>query len=429
MMKKQLNFDDISSFMLEYSHRVVGPVMYRYTAWVISEALKRGFKKLYFLARDGFVLHKIAKKICENMNIDIQCEYLYCSRQSLRTPTYNLIGDEAFELLSLGGYYVTPLSILDRPQLSLKAKSKIIQELGIDNFKTPLTASEIEEFCNKLKHNNTFVNSVYKASEKAYLPTIQYLLDMGLFDNDYVAIVDSGWTGSMQRSLRQLMESAGYHGKITGFYFGMYAEPKDERDGEYLTFYFNNKNGLFRKINFNNNLFECMLSADHPMTLGYTCEKEKCKPIFAKENKSDMQSLIKAQLEGALLYTDEMLSKGAITPLNFNFKKARAKCYSILKRAMTKPTIKEAEMYGIFTFCDDVTEGYQIPLSQSGMKKALRDYIVVIRIARKLFGLKKANEKQLLWPHGTVAHLKPVLRPWYRLNIYIWEFLKATLKK
>jgi len=77
MMKKQLNFDDISSFMLEYSHRVVGPVMYRYTAWVISEALKRGFKKLYFLARDGFVLHKIAKKICENMNIDIQCEYLY----------------------------------------------------------------------------------------------------------------------------------------------------------------------------------------------------------------------------------------------------------------------------------------------------------------------------------------------------------------
>ena len=428
-MKKQPESNEYSTYMLDYSYRVIGPVMYRYVSWVLSESLKRGFKKLYFLARDGYLLCQMAQKICEHMNINIQCEYLYCSRQSLRTPTYHFIGEEAFQLLSLGGYYVTPRSILKRAQISKETQEKILSELSINNADTPLSTKEIDILCQRLRHNNNYVDEILRNSEKAYPATIKYLSSMGIFDSEELAIVDSGWTGSMQRSLRQIMESVGYHGKITGFYFGMYVKPKDERDGEYLTFYFNQQNGIFRKINFNNNLFECMLSANHPMTIGYECNNDVCEPIFSSESSSAMLELIQCQLNGALSYTDKALSDEILTPLSFNYKKARSKCYFILKRAMIKPTKTEAEMYNLFTFCDDVTEGYQMPLSHPEKRKNLRDYIIITRLVKKLCGLKRADEKQLFWPQAAIAHLNPILRPWYRINIFIWDLLKAILKK
>ncbi|MFR1474267.1 MAG: hypothetical protein ACLSB9_00195 [Hydrogeniiclostridium mannosilyticum] len=59
-----------------------------------------------------------------------------------------------------------------------------------------------------------------------------------MLDGDPVAVVDTGWTGSIQRSLRQLLRSAGGNGGISGFCFGLYQEPKDPADGDYMAWYF-----------------------------------------------------------------------------------------------------------------------------------------------------------------------------------------------
>ena len=412
--------------MQSFAKNVVGPTMCLYVDWVATEASRRGLKRLYFLARDGYLLCEIAKKIVAKRKLDIECRYLYCSRQALRTPSYHIIGEEAYDLLTLRGYYLTPKSVISRAMLDDRTVAQIMTELGVVNPDIPFIENEFDSFREKLISSKTYRDAVSRVSLLAYKDTIDYFRQEGLFDSDSVAIVDSGWTGSMQRSLRQLIENEGYCGKIYGFYFGMYAKPKSVKDGEYLTYYFNSDVGFWRKLFFNNNLFECMLSAPHPMTTGYRNVDGIVKPVFAEGHSPKLIPLIEQQIETSLEYADEY---AASINCEFSLKKAIRKSYKILKRAMVYPTTREVELLSNFQFCDDVTEGYRKSLADSKMKEKLVSYAFFPRLFRKLRGKKNYGTNEIFWVYGVIAYLPKILRPWYRVNVMLWETLKTLLRK
>ena len=340
-------------------------------------------------------------------------------------PSYHLIGDEAFDLLLLGGYYVTPKTVLERASLNESQIDEICTQLKIEDKDKPFADKDLEKFKSALKSNTLYREAVLYNSKSAYAPTIDYFRQEGLFENEYVAIVDSGWTGSMQRSMRQILESAGYKGKLIGFYFGMYVKPKHPEDGEYLTFYFDANSGARRKAAFSNNLFECMLSANHPMTVGYTDANGTMSPVFAKPSSDKQLALIEQQIQGALEYADKKLKDQS----DYNYSDAVRECYKTLKKCMVYPTKEIASVYGAFNFCDDVTEGYQMSLANPKNRAALGNYMLVIRVFRKLLKTKKGNAGELFWPYGVIAFCPAILRPWYRFNVKAWELLKAILKK
>ena len=418
------DLDEQLRLMDEYSFRTVGPIMYEYTSWVLSEAVKRGYKRLYFLARDGYLLCGIANIICARRSIDIECRYLYCSRYSLRMPSYHLIGEEAFDLLLLNGYYVTPKTVLLRAELDEAERSEIYKQLDISDENAVFSDQGFGVFSDALRKNEFYRNIVTQRSKAAYKPAIDYFRQEKLFENDCIAIVDSGWTGSMQRSLRILAESAGFGGKITGFYFGMYTAPKEPCDGEYLCFYFDRDTGLKRKIMFNNNLFECMLSAPHGMTLRYDDINGVSKPIMAEYSEDDMHLLVERQTAGALKFAEEQAEDAP-----YNLKRSLKTCYRLLKRAMIHPTAEEAEMYSRFMFCDDVTEGYHLSLADKEAKQAVRDNMLVPRVFRKLFRKKRPAGRKPLWVYGLIAGYPTLRRAWCRSNILAWDMLKYMLKK
>jgi len=407
--------------MENYSCSVIGPVMFKYTLWVLNEAERRGIKRLYFLARDGYLLLEIAKRICERLNLKIECKYLYCSRQALRLPSYSVIGEEAYRLLLLGGYRLTPKSVLSRAALTEEEILSLCSALGISNPDTPLNDGEFSILAEKLRSSEEYRRLVNEKSAEAYPFAIGYLRQEGLFDCDTVAVVDSGWTGSMQRSLRQLMQSAGYTGGFLGFYFGMYEEQKEACDGEYLTYYFSKRSGTLRKVNFNNNLFECMLSAPHPMTVGYALTDGKYCPVTPGEINENMLSLINAQISGAIRYTEMTLEQES----SLSIEGDREECYRIFKRAMTRPTREEAQLYTVFRFSDDVTDEGGGSLVSENERALLKKYNFIPRIFKKVVLKKKATEKELFWVHGSIAVSSPaLLRPWYRFNVWLWNLIK-----
>ncbi len=413
--------------MRAYAKKNVGPHVCLYTEWVLNEAQKRGIKRLYFLARDGYLLSKVANKIVGSRNLNIECRYLYCSRQALRTPSYHIIGEEAYDLLTLRGYYLTPRTVISRAMLGECEIDEIFNELGVVDADKPFVENEFDLFIKKLRNNQKYRDLVNSISASAYKDTIAYFKQEGLFENDCVAIVDSGWTGSMQRSLRQLMQNEGYCGKFYGFYFGMYVEPKSESDGEYLTYYFNAKSGFWNKLFFNNNLYECMLSAPHPMTTGYKKENGAIHPTYAPDHNSRLLPLIEQQIQGALEYVDEYLSSQSHRP--DKLKNSQKKCYKILKRAMVYPTAKEVALLSNFEFCDDVTEGYRKSIADSKMKEKLASYAFFPRLFRKLRGKKNYGANEIFWVYGVIAYCPKILRPWYRFNVWLWEIAKIVLKK
>jgi predicted HAD superfamily hydrolase len=68
-----------------------GAVIFAYTSWVFKMAQKNGIKKLFFVARDGFILHKAFEILYGNRGIE--SHYLECSRRSLLPIVINTKND------------------------------------------------------------------------------------------------------------------------------------------------------------------------------------------------------------------------------------------------------------------------------------------------------------------------------------------------
>lgn len=405
------------------------PVLYNYVWWILREASERKLRTLYFLARDGYVLREIAELFCQVYDLPIECRYLYCSRASLRTPSYHLIGEEAAELLTLGGYYVSLRSLLDRLHLTQEERQCIYQEIDLPSIDEDraLAKGELNTIRRLLKNSTSYHRYIQERSKDAYPNTIGYLKQEGLFDHSTIAIVDSGWTGSMQRSLGQLVRSEGYTGKIVGFYFGMYAHPKSSSDGTYLTWYFSKDKNLFHKIPFCNNLFECMLSAPHGMTTSYQFKDGRYEPVMKDTYQEWQRRMIQQQIQEILSYTKVALASSNF--VDFDPKRALRTTYQLVKKYMGHPSKEDVERYGSFMFCDDTTEGYQMKLASAEQTAYLKNYIIVDRLIKRISNAPpRAKGADLFWPLGTVAYLPSWKRPFYRWNIYIWEFMKYVLR-
>jgi len=418
----QQTFSDVSSM-------VTAPVLVSYVWWVLTEAERRGLKRLYFLARDGYVMHQIAIRFCKRFDIDIDCRYLYCSRASLRLPTYHFIGDEAYKLLLIGGYSLTPKHILQRIKLSEDERQQIFIETGTTDKDKVLTKPEFQDFTEKLRVNETYIQAVKRESIEAYHSTIGYLRQEGLLDGEHVAIVDTGWTGSMQRSLRQLISREVNLSGITGFYFGMFTEPKSSEDGEYLTWYFSSKTSKSVLIKFNNNLLECLCSAPHGMTLGYDYSNGKYVPILKSDSVSDSINKVLAnkQVNIVCTFTDILLEH--ISFRDFNKRVVYSLSKQLLQKLMFSPSKEVALAFGEYTFCDDISETYQYKLAEPGQDDQLYSYLFINRIYRKFISNKKGSKYkgELFWPYGSLAlsNLKPKF--WYRVNMYLWELIRYKL--
>lgn len=66
-----------------------GPILFPYVNWIVEEANKKGIKNLYFVARDGYILKKIADIIITERNYSIITSYIYGSRVAWRDPVQN----------------------------------------------------------------------------------------------------------------------------------------------------------------------------------------------------------------------------------------------------------------------------------------------------------------------------------------------------
>ena len=62
-----------------------GPILYAYVKWILEMCQKKNITELLFLARDGYILKRIAAIICERMNLPIKLKYIYSSRTAWRT--------------------------------------------------------------------------------------------------------------------------------------------------------------------------------------------------------------------------------------------------------------------------------------------------------------------------------------------------------
>ncbi len=403
---------------------VTAPILLPYVQWIVSLCIEKKIKRIYFLARDGYILMKIAEVVCDKLDVKLDLRYLYCSRYSLRLPLYHILGNEGIAQITAKAYTNTPAVVFKRIGLSQQEMEEFMSKNNLDYpLDKVLDANEYIVFCNKLISSGTFYSMVNEKSLCALPATIGYLQQEGLFDNVDYAVVDSGWSGSMQRSLRQLLELSGVKKRLVGFYFGMYTIPESKEDGEYNTFCFNALSSCLFKAKFNNNLFECMLSADHGMTLGYYKTDEKYLPILKQEASEEELKYILAHHKGILAH----IRKTHISNI-FNYIKSIKKVTQSIQRVSYKPTVQEAKCYGKLMFSDDVSAENENKLASEEQIEQLKNYLLIKRAYRKLFKCRSGDPVvNLFWAYGTVAFVSRPVRWHYRMNILVWEFIRFIL--
>ena len=98
------------------------------------------------------------------------------------------------------------------------------------------SSEQIQEIHFQLQKNNKFLKYVMAHSREEYPNVIGYLKQEGLLDDISYAIVDSGWVGSIQKSISHLVESTGCNRKLTVFILG-YTNMRQEWRERYHSYF------------------------------------------------------------------------------------------------------------------------------------------------------------------------------------------------
>ena len=374
---------------------VLAPVLCSYVAWVISEASNTGKKRLYFMARDGYLMYKTALIMCRMRKTDIECRYVCCSRYSLRSAEYMLIGDKLADYICLQGIDISFGRMMERAGLTRKQGTEVAKSLGkLQSYDEPMGYQEIRQLKDKLVQCELFMNFVRNYSCECYPEICQYLQKEGFADEIPYAVVDSGWTGSMQKSLGNILKSMGINRKLEGYYFGMYQIPQGADQEDYHTWFFSAHGDLKRKVYFNNNLFECIYSAPHGMTIGY----KNGEPVFYEEHSRNQEKINAFEII-VLDYINKLMADEISLVELGSQKDVLAENLCLF---MGRPTADEAEYFGSYLFCDDVVGGEDIPVARELSRKEIRDNFLLKKIMSRLSGAG-TDIKESAWLEGSIA--------------------------
>ena len=398
---------------------VIAPVLFTFIKWVLDDAVKRKIKRLYFLSRDGYQMLEAARLIDAEQNYNIELKYLHCSRYAFEIPS-NYLRKDSMNRICSGGKAVYIEDILRRGGLSEQEVETVIKSdsglYRLSQKKEALSYRQIRELRHELLRNTYFCRLVMEHSRKAYPACIGYLRQEGLLDPISCAVVDSGWTGGMQEMLSNLLQSAGYQGKLDGYYFGLYDLPSGVRKDQYHTFYFNIWGDYWYKTFFNNNVFEVIFSAPESLTAGY--QKIACSDIGMNEESKDRQWNYvpvysdKQDLKMIEFYHQQIeiirffIKKTMEQDCNFYDTKRKRRTlkkglFPILREFMCNPSRGEVKFYGAMRFSDHLLENGSAMLAEYLSIDQLRVNHLISRIRAMLNGTSLTTGYWLL---GSLRH-------------------------
>lgn len=373
------------------------PAVLLFADWTLKEARKHGKKRLYFLARDAYQPFLAARQIAEKRGIPIECRYLEGSRYAWRLPEYHLLGKEAADRLCTGGIDITLRKILRRGGLTEEEITRTAERLHMRGELDQIRSyGEVKALIPKLRDSQYLLSCIQARSKAAYHSAIAYFRQEGLFDTVPCGIVDSGWTGTVQQTLKNLLRSAksGCADTLEGYYFGLYELPPGAEPGAYHTFFFAPYRDIRKKARFSNCLFEAVVSEPRGMTIGYQCENGVWKPIRETEENPNSQ-----RIRQNIRRLNDFLSAGKDKIETEDASRALRPLLTL----MSKPKADEAACLGTYWFCDDMRSLKPQPVARALTEEDLRNQ----RVGRRFLLMKgRRNEtlKESAWPEGSIVN-------------------------
>jgi len=398
-------------FWYNFGYIYCGIIYFSFTRWLIEQVIDSDVEKVFFLARDGYIMNESYKLLNEEKRSPPNT-YMYASRRAVNIPTiHHDIDDHALKVLCHPFPNLNVSDFLGRVDIDAnKHLEKIIDVGFIDKNHIIKTDKD------KLKLSKLFTllaEDVFTVSAEERKNLISYLEQINFINLKKVAIVDIGWQGTIQHSLTKLMLSLNKKIKINGYYLGTFATAKQfVNKGLSISGYmcnFSKPQQNFDVVDGCVHIFEFIFSAPHGSVIKFGKAENTIKPICEPYDgtSSKSKTIIKFQ-QGALDFIRDFKETEK------DFKEINISAESAIKplsRLLNNPTYDETVYFGNLKHSEYVGEhNYNTYLAKASSPWKM--YLNPFRFKKEYYsslwkvGFKKRYMGYIL-PKNFLTSLKP----------------------
>lgn len=334
---------------------VAGPLLVGFVLWVLCRARMAGETRIHFVARDGQVLKRIAEALLPRLGWDIECRYLLGSRQAWHLPALDGLDEAALSWITEHADQEKLRSLLGRTELEPEPLAAALARHGLGD-PGQLDQPPGQARLAALLADAEVADALRAASLRRREAALGYLRQEGVIGAASAMIVDIGWHGRLQRSLRRLVEmgsTGGEKTRLTGVYLALRSRPEGFVPAEMQAFI--EDAAFLRRMN--PVLFEIFCAADHGTVRGYRRGADGgYEGILAEaEDRRVLAWGLGTLQDGILAFAHELGSAMALAsdarPEDWvgPLRSGGIAAYDVFRR---QPDVAEAEAFGRFPHAD-----------------------------------------------------------------------------
>ncbi len=420
--------DPLSRAVRDTTAGVAGPLLVAYVLWVLQQASRHGVDRLYFLARDGQQLLRIATVLAERIGVGCDLRYLCGSRQVLNLAAAGELSEQTAPWLLSHGAQGSIRSILARLNLDAEAVATELESAGFfpERWSEQLTTSGLTRLMELLTRDD--LATIIRGRARIARREVQaYLAQEGFLASGRVGIVDLGGVASQFVALSEFRAQVEESAPIGFLAYRERAEPwpasaTDAGCAALEVFLFDAVHG--RGIERFAGLvpfLEVFCTADHGTTIGYRCEGDRVEPTLATQPSGLVGTRgFRLMRETIDCFTDDLVIDREIVALHAGL---RATVTENLRQFVLTPTIDEARAWGSFPF----------EALGTGAVRTLAESWSLGDVARRLMGrplpgdwftwrdgsrlVSSPPARKVLGAAGTARHVTGRLARWYTRTI------------
>jgi FMN phosphatase YigB (HAD superfamily) len=392
---------------------VVGPLLFGFTQWCLEWAVERGIERVYFVSRDGQILHRTAQEIVQRRSLPLCCDYLHGSRQAWLLPGIDRLAEEHLQ------WILRPTAGLDLEE--------VFGRMGLrpENFLPTLNQAGFPPTCwreplvpdarrrlGEVILAEPLRSSIERVAAERRALAVRYLRQRGFEAGAKLAIVDIGWHGNLLKNLHAMLRLDGLAPDVlAGLYFGLLKTPALPQ-GVQVAQYWNAALGRVRKLRRQNlAFFEVFTSADHGSVMSYEADGQTVQPILqAIHNEGPLRWGLNLLQEAVLTFSRSWLESAppGILP-QAELQVVSQQLFELFYRW---PSEAEALVWGAFPYSDQQVESR----SQGFIPDWTHEQVLRALIA--------PSQRPLYWWMEGTQRLKPCLA----LRVYLaWRQFKHRL--
>lgn len=252
---------------------LAAPMLLPYISWVLEQSSRLNIDRLYFIARDGFVLKEIADRIISRLNLNISTTYVYGSREAWRLPSLdkenfdivNYVFDEKCFLKDIKG-------IAERLSITNDELIKFLPN-KYKNYKKNLSDKNAQAIQTALMGSNEFLELILNKNELRKKGLLAYINKTFDFKDDNFALVDLQGSGITQKCLSSLINT--FYKKPIKCFYSRLTPSKPTVNDEFVNIFVEFPNKDY--IHFIRELF---CRALHGQTIDYKIVNNDVVPVF-----------------------------------------------------------------------------------------------------------------------------------------------------